>query len=703
MKFQLLINNKPVDLPTKLSLKIDYKSPIFNDMGTRSLPFNLPATNFNNELFNFPANRHSTDKNNSDFDYEILFEKVSLLKGTLTIIDVNETQIHCYLKAGMADFAYLTKSMKITDLNIKEKMSNSHQADNDFVAMMDDNVTSYTKDNHFTFFPVYSPDFTAKDENDYRLGSYPFSDILNMWDSNIRHVADYYENCFMRHSMDFIFKYNQKAPSYLLSYVIMQLFKYLGYSIKKNIFYDDDNLNNIVILNFNNSDNKYPDYPDELNSCDEGSYDYYQILGQYICFKYNLPEILIADFVKALENRFFVRFIINDTKRTVNIIKLKDIIISTKYVEIKSNPYYKKTKNEITNICVKFSKNTELNSNFTVVAKVDSFSDIKDLKINMKVSNLVLIRDESYYYQLILNSDNNPEFVRYKPNFIPYNSHEQNTENTLTLESNSITLEMYDMKTITETSTWKPNTQISKDTAVKPSTSPEWPGEFDYKYIATNDGTTGDTEPQWNTLIDNYYYGVHDDARYQTEDNDVIWKQALLWNDQVLTYLPYLEEQRSQYHYNLPEIGTYLGGKNSVQTYMLKSKLNEEKKTNNLILLKYYGLITINVENTERKYPFASSNNYMINSDGTYCKINNMSLLNDGEDGIIETLGKEYIHWRLNTHQETRKLYFDLSDLINFDWTLKRRVDHVNYLVDKFSVTFHHNSFEISKAEIWKC
>jgi hypothetical protein len=90
--------------------------------------------------------------------------------------------------------------------------------------------------------------------------------------------------------------------------------------------------------------------------------------------------------------------------------------------------------------------------------------------------------------------------------------------------------------------------------------------------------------------------------------------------------------------------------------------------------------------------PFASGNNYYKDAFDVYRKITGktIALIMDGEEGLFNTFGQEYINWWFNQKKDTKwKINWTTIDLHSLDFSAKYRINNQNYLVKSIEATIN--------------
>jgi 5-hydroxyisourate hydrolase-like protein (transthyretin family) len=88
------------------------------------------------------------------------------------------------------------------------------------------------------------------------------------------------------------------------------------------------------------------------------------------------------------------------------------------------------------------------------------------------------------------------------------------------------------------------------------------------------------------------------------------------------------------------------------------------------------------------------------NSEGTV--LNKYTLAWSGQKGLYNVWWKEYDYFEQNTELVKRTVYLSIVDLLQFNWSLKIRLEGVNYFVKKLSYSVSRKGLQAVKFELYK-
>lgn len=118
-----------------------------------------------------------------------------------------------------------------------------------------------------------------------------------------------------------------------------------------------------------------------------------------------------------------------------------------------------------------------------------------------------------------------------------------------------------------------------------------------------------------------------------------------------------------------------------------------------LRLLFYRGLQTgYLVDNSPMTYPMATS----LDKDYDYSSIGNYTLAIDGENGIYQKWGKKWLDFKQNTRIIEKNVRLTQTDIQNLDFSRKKRINNVNYLLAKIDFTDTMQGMKIAACLFYK-
>lgn len=425
-------------------------------------------------------------------------------------------------------------------------------------------------------------------------------------------------------------------PFLYLWFILKQICEENGHTISGNA-YDDEELRKIIVYN----NYRLPPVlfipPDLVPS--EITIDP----------KNHVPDMLIEDFINAIKTYLFIAVIVDPLNQNLEFKTLKSIITSIDYTDITSiaepNPTVEKSTYNGVTLEYNIDDNDRLLSDSenkldgeTVLSPVADYAALVALT-GVKAADVRFVIDGNQYWKA---EDDSPF-----PNWRPFvyaevvtNTNKKNTGYTIL--------------------------SAVADIASLPSASGDGLGavrfvtELNQYFIVKDNGSF-----YWDFFTDNLDDYVIDNG------DEKISSQASTVGMSVININNWGEYSGISRNYLVPRArikGTAVDYFQGVNPFGLR-------------LFTYQGMHNDSAGN---KYPFATSDVY--NYEGT--KVGQYGLSFAGENGIYETLAKEWLAFIKRTFPSEWKINYTLVDLLNIDWTKKERIRDVNYLKKQITVEF---------------
>ncbi len=289
---EISVNGEILDLPRNFSINIEETSPVFNDVGSQSVPATVPATPRNNKVLSYPGRLDAGVRVNKD---RCTLTDGSLCRtGVVNVISAspddgieinigfdNSTEYENWRSKRLPDLGNLPV-LKLEQGELREYIERIYKNAN---PAMDD----------LAVFPILvaktdDPDcyeFLNRPGND-RLAVY--GSVKRIIDGNVTDVkvpGDYGITPFVR-----------------VWRVIELIFDDIGYRIECNPFELDTELSRLVVLN------------NVADACCTG-WLYYRDL---------LPTVTVESFLNALYVRFGLVYRLDSNARTVSLVFVRDIV-----------------------------------------------------------------------------------------------------------------------------------------------------------------------------------------------------------------------------------------------------------------------------------------------------------------------------------------------------------------------------------------
>ena len=389
------------------------KSPVFradNSDGSLIFTTTIPYTDTNKSILGFLARPEGFHNDNVDVNVEIYINGMhvwdGILSATLVTLDNGtNTGFEISIGIGRGEFNFLAEGKNIKDLMPDEMhvVGTTEQRNdpfNDFpynyvnITGFNDVVNKKYPDVNFAIFPIKIEDFASSMGSAFQ-NWYNVTPVVNVWEMETQTFKAPFlsGNDFLlinttvdeNHDSHFTFMqpYNIFIPFAYNSWVFKNIFKSLGFFLKNNPFESDSDLNKLVIYNIQSINKLYT-----LNQVWPASvtiYEYFYALQPNLKFnlKDHLPNILVKDYIRALEDMFFFRCFFDNKSRTVTIKFLKDIINDKEYVDITKQVTGIKQRNlvfdKIMSLTQTYDSNDGLGGNFKTQDDIESFERIPDV------------------------------------------------------------------------------------------------------------------------------------------------------------------------------------------------------------------------------------------------------------------------------------------------------------------------------------
>lgn len=282
---RFVINGTTVDMGNG-SMSFQHKNPMFENVGSHSLPIQVPRTKVNDDVLKTPTKRFPAQ----------LFIGAMPFQGEFVLSDITDQSYVGHFTTGNSTFRDLVKDVKLTDIDYTEVIPGSSSVS--FTDALELAARSSYPTYNYTCFPML--------DHDYYNGNnfYDYSIRINPWFySQSTPVAEgFWANIVYDSRLIY-------APSFYLCFVIQKIFAELGYAIENNDIFNDTEMRTLVVANFYAKGGITKTYR---------QYD--------LTFSGALPPVGINDFISGLEKMFNLTFFISETGKTVNIKKNTSII-----------------------------------------------------------------------------------------------------------------------------------------------------------------------------------------------------------------------------------------------------------------------------------------------------------------------------------------------------------------------------------------
>lgn len=329
MKITNLDKGKAYQLGEDAKLEVERTNPFFNDYGETTSPLDIPASDYNRMILNYPDTFGLREKmvatNVSIEDGEYFAQCRQIILSAQHKGNISSS---FYINDG--SFYSKIQNVKLKDIFKGEMIPGCTTVD-ECIAFCQSLVGG--KNENFDIFPVLLTDDSGRDiEHNYK--------ILNWGGSiGVPRTASYwrykegggYEYVTAHEMYSFVLNVNSPrfwgewewteyvneipisltkgyyiSPFIRANYLLKRIFKYFGYDLKENFFTKTAPFNKMVVLN---------------NVIDV-------LVNGHIRVEDLLPDVSVLDFLSVFRKKFLCEFVADEGTHTADIIFLKDAIDS---------------------------------------------------------------------------------------------------------------------------------------------------------------------------------------------------------------------------------------------------------------------------------------------------------------------------------------------------------------------------------------
>jgi hypothetical protein len=406
-----------LDIYPDTTISILFTNPMFNDTGTHSFPFTIPATKQNLKILNFPHRiERYTEIKNIEYPLQIYVEGLKILDGNMVVTAADPHSIECYFKSGNGNFWSAIQGKSLKDIELGE--SPLFQQQFDVYDYMKDSVVKSFPEMPFAMFPVINTQLAAgtQAQPDWALVN-----VINYWDVDIPADPTFSQ-------------YTSNTPFLYLAYILERLFANFGHTSSYNIFAAHPELKTLVL---------YSSISNYTGATSEPPLQF--------VFKDYMIDYLVTDFIRNLEKMFCGTLFVNDRQRTVKFLLFREIISQKELISIN------KVTSEIAisqgesfeEYNFKFlpddlaypTENIKPLSIGTIKAPVDTYATLPTS--NNVPNDIRLVLDEDYFYHFTYDTVNGPHWERYTPNIQLETEEPSEEKKILLIESEIFTLPMF--------------------------------------------------------------------------------------------------------------------------------------------------------------------------------------------------------------------------------------------------------------------
>lgn len=333
VKFNLMLKN-PMFMHNKLE-----GSYIFN--------FNLPATDRNRKILDFPNRLEKFPQEWKDYKCRILFNGITIVdNSTISVKQTKEITFITNVKVESGNFNYLSRKLYLNEIDYGSDEFGTPEA---AIAQFNFDVNKSWPDVNYSLPKINGLADTFLPEG---TTGYHHKDTLN-----------YYDITLPSYLYDVDGDKGVLVPFLYLVFVLKNLFKYFGYKLDDQFFSNDNDWKKLMVFNTYNANYGIPSQDDDFG--------YYCTL-QKINYNNHLPHIKILDFLKGLQNLLNISFHQNSNSRSIRVFDNLKSLQSHDYINL-------------TNVIARSKKTTLINNDgFNLVSKSDGDDEYFQSKIEIE-------------------------------------------------------------------------------------------------------------------------------------------------------------------------------------------------------------------------------------------------------------------------------------------------------------------------------
>jgi hypothetical protein len=400
---KIQVENEFLDL-AKVSVTFELTSPVFNQVGSFSYPFTIPATAKNKRLLSFPGKINKYVTTSHEFDAKIFLGGQLWKTGSLVVDETGLLDIKCHFTVGEGYFYNLIKEIMLNKIDLG---GDNYTSD----IYITDRWQKTYPEVEWTLFPIYDQKFYDSLDHD------GFKEYYSTYLQNKI-------NAWFNSSQQWGSTNNTLVPFVFLNYVILQVFDHLGLKVDKNDIFNNPDLKNLVLINLTSLCELYTSGENLIND----------IPATYNLQKH-VPKKPLNEFFSFLEKQFLAFLFYEEKSNTASLEtfhsianKLNANLIMMEAISnlIVKTEYY----NGYQVIWEKDSEDASMSEPWTVdissftIKTVDLFSELPAI---IPDNELYFCVERATYYGGILGS--NPSYPEYKSKGGPYNDFKTGTKN----------------------------------------------------------------------------------------------------------------------------------------------------------------------------------------------------------------------------------------------------------------------------------
>lgn len=280
------INGEELEMDPGVNVQVEYYNGLFEYdriPAMFTMPLTLQWSKKNMRLLLFPGNLSVKRYRREPFACEMYLDNLWRV-GKLFILGTTPKGISVNFQsdAGALGDGFKNDSLRVLDLGTEP-----------FV----DAVRDVYPVSNYALFPVKNPGLY--DENNEEYSGY----------------VNYYNNSFQVN--DSVFSKHTRTPFPFLVYILRKLFANYGYKLTGS-WLEEEEIRRLVIFN-----TKTLDFADS----------YVNVFRTEFAYNQHVPDMKVSEFVKAIRATFGLGFVFNSLAKTIEVVKLRDIVRDLSYVD----------------------------------------------------------------------------------------------------------------------------------------------------------------------------------------------------------------------------------------------------------------------------------------------------------------------------------------------------------------------------------
>lgn len=730
-----------------VTISYTLKSPVFRDNDNDgSFIFNtsIPATDNNKRICKFPLRIEAYREMTVEEPIQVYFNGLVIWEGTMIAKFARPDEIEISIGLGRGEFNHEAKDKKLKDVvpdetyqigTIQQQTDPGSGIVQDIVTVdFDDNPSKVYPEVNYCIAPMKIEDMCSSMGNAFNNAYYNTASLVNAWDMELQKFMSplLTGNHFIQenftddqethtHHLTYLLAYNIFIPLPYNSWILKHLFNNMGYVLLNNPFETNDDLKRLIVYNIqtinslkNTNEGPWTQWVDATG--DDPGYTlttkrYLYALQAMMSFnlRNHVPDVLVKDYIRSLENMFFIRFFFDEKSKTVTVKFLKDIILDNNYEDITSHV------TDIKERKMEYERIASLVQNFDSNDGNNSY-----IKTKEEIQEFDRINDVWYYGDLPANPfgqyENKISYGQLQRKWFVCSSFADDFNHTSLWDF--LAFEHYpQMKLLSKGKEWETNASAiacSHFVDYKPGTSYVKYGwhlpsikqalRF-YNAYKTKENTCG--------LRFLFYRGKQKGNLVKLEPkiiatishtNDIV-SGGIIYD--AIGYLvnnsPISQQAAAQACWHIADGGMTLAEAQSylLSFYSLNNDIDQTVFQNFFNYYVYTYETVIQVSDEEKLYPLLTNDVY----DGQLTKIPeaNLSLKWDGQYGIYERFAKEFITWYNTMAKPVTILMQPTVEDLFMDFSVKKRINGIDYLLDEIRGEITGDKLSVAEVDAWSC